>query len=59
MQRLSDDLILTLITHPITKPTEKKVILPYPLLHLLEYPLWIIKFNSWTIRARALGPLGS
>jgi hypothetical protein len=26
MQRLSDDLILTLITHPITKPTEKKVI---------------------------------
>jgi hypothetical protein len=59
MQRLSDDLILTLITHPITKPTEKKVIPPYPLLHLLEYPLWIIKFNSWTIRARALGPLGN
>jgi hypothetical protein len=30
MQRLSDDLILTLITHPITKPTKKKVTLPYP-----------------------------
>jgi len=30
MQTLSDDLILILLTHPITKSTEKKVLLPYP-----------------------------
>jgi len=48
MQLTSDDLILILIAHPVIQATIEESNTTLPILHLNEYPLWIIHFTPYT-----------